>query len=155
VGGLIALRDEGLVRHIGTSNFLPEHLDRIIDATGVAPVLDQIQMNPRHQQVQSRAYNAAHGIVTQSWSPLGQGNDLLRQPVFEELAVRYDCTPGQVVLAWHLAQGVCTIPKSSDSQRLRQNLAAQDIVLATADLDAIRVMDGTERDVTHPNTFGH
>jgi diketogulonate reductase-like aldo/keto reductase len=60
-----------------------------------------------------------------------------------------------VVLAWHLAQGVCTIPKSSDSQRLRQNLAAQDIVLATADLDAIRVMDGTERDVTHPNTFGH
>ncbi len=143
------------MRHIGTSNFLPEHLDRVIAATGVTPALDQIQMNPRHQQVESRAYNTAHGIVTQSWSPLGQGNDLLRQPIFEEMAVRYDCTPGQVVLAWHVAQGVCTIPKSANRQRLEQNLAAQDIVLAATDLDAISALDGTERDVTHPNSFGH
>ena len=153
--GLIALREQGLVRHIGTSNFLPEHLDRVIAATGVTPVLDQIQMNPRHQQGPSRAYNAAHGIVTQSWSPLGQGNDLLQQPVFEEMAGRYGCTPGQVVLAWHIAQGVCTIPKSADPQRLRQNLAAQEIVLSAADLAAISVLDGTERNVTHPNSFGH
>ncbi len=153
--GLIALREQGLVRHIGTSNFLPEHLDRIVEATGVAPVLDQLQMNPRHQQVAPRAYNTAHGILTQAWSPLGQGNDLLRQPVFGTLAASHDCTPAQIVLAWHLAQGVGVVPKSSNRERLIENLAAQDLALSAADLDAIAPMDGTETDVADPNIVGH
>jgi 2,5-diketo-D-gluconate reductase A len=153
--GLVALREQGLVRHIGTSNFLPEHVDRIIAATGVAPVLDQLQMNPRHQQTEARAYNAVHGIVTQAWSPRGQGNDLLRQPVLERLARAHDCTPAQVVLAWNFAQGVGAVPKSANRRRLAENLAAQDLELDAADIEAINEMDGTEPDVTDPRSFGH
>lgn len=153
--GLVRLHEQGKVRHIGTSNFLPEHLDRIIAATGVTPVLDQLQVNPRHLQTDARAYNQAHRIVTQSWSPLGQGNDLLAEPMLVELAEAYSCTPGQLVLAWHLALGMTTIPKSSHPQRLRDNLAAQEIVLSPDDVERISTLDGTEADVKHPNEFGH
>lgn len=153
--GLIALKEQGKVRHIGTSNFLPEHLDRIIDATGVVPELDQLQINPRYLQPDARAYNAERGIVTQSWSPLGQGTGLVEQPLFAELAQVYDATPGQVILAWHLAMGMCTIPKSSNRQRLLDNLAAQEIVLSSDDVQRICALDGTEPDIKHPNEFGH
>ena len=153
--GLIALKEQGKVRHIGTSNFLPEHLDRIVDATGVVPELDQLQINPRYLQPEARAYNAEHGIVTQSWSPLGQGTGLVESPIFAELADAYGCTPGQVILAWHLAMGLCTIPKSSNRQRLLDNLAAQEITLRPEDVAAICALDGTEPDIKHPNEFGH
>ena len=153
--GLIALQEQGKVRHIGTSNFLPEHLDRIIAATGVTPWLDQLQVNPRHLQSEARAYNAEHGIITQSWSPLGQGTGLLEVPLIVEMAQRYALTPGELVLAWHLAMGMSTIPKSSDPQRLRSNLAVTGIALAADDVAALCTLDGTEPDVKHPNEFGH
>lgn len=153
--GLVALHEQGKVRHIGTSNFLPEHLDRIIAATGVTPVLDQLQINPRYLQTQAREYNASHGIVTQSWSPLGQGTGLLEQPLIVETAQRYGCTPGQLVLAWHLAMGLCTIPKSSSRERLVENLAAAQIVLDDADVALLSTLDGTEPDIKHPNSFWH
>ena len=86
--GFIAVRDRGLVRHVGVSNFLPEHTERIIAATGVAPELDQLQINPRWTQPAARAFNAEHGIVTQAWRPLGMGGDLLELPAVTGLAAK-------------------------------------------------------------------
>ena len=153
--GLVAIRESGLVRHIGVSNFLPEHIDRIVAATGVVPELDQLQINPRWTQPEARAYDAERGIVTQSWRPLGLGGELLELPLVLELADRYGVTPGQLVLAWHGALGLSTTPKSSDPIRLAQNLAAADIVLEDQDVAALSALDGTEPDVTSPSTFGH
>lgn len=153
--GLIAVRERGLVRHIGVSNFLPEHNERIIAATGVTPELDQLQINPRWTQPESRAYDAAHGIVTQSWRPLGLGGELLTLPLVTGLAASYGVTPAQLVLAWHVALGLSTTPKSSDPVRLAQNLAAASIRLEPEHVDALSSLDGTEPDVTSPLTFGH
>lgn len=153
--GLVALHEQRKVRHIGVSNFLPEHLERIVAATGVTPVLDQLQVNPRNQQRAARAYNAEHGVVTQSWSPLGQGRGLVDLPLFADLGRTYGCTPGQVILAWHLAEGLVTIPKSSDPQRLRDNLAAAGVALDPADVALLAALGGTEPDVADPNVFGH
>lgn len=153
--GLISLQEQGKVRHIGTSNFLPDHLARIIGATGVTPALDQLQINPRYSQPDARAYNTQHGIVTQSWSPLGQGNDLLRTPAIIEIARTYDVTPAQVVLSWHLALGLGIVPKSSDPVRMRQNLEAGNLVLAPEDIDALTALDGSEASDKHPSEFGH
>jgi 2,5-diketo-D-gluconate reductase A len=153
--GLIAIQQEGKVKHIGVSSFLPEHVDRIIDATGVVPVLNQMQINPRYQQVEARAYNDAHGIHTQAWSPLGQGTGLLELPVLKDIATRYGSTPGQVVLAWDVALGMSAVPKSSDPARMVQNLEAPDLVLAPEDVARISAIDVSEPDIKHPNSFGH
>lgn len=153
--GLVAIQQQGKVRHIGVSSFLPEHLQRIITATGVAPVLNQMQVNPRYLQAGARAFNATHGIHTQAWSPLGQGTGLLEEPLVVEMAEQYGCTPGQLVLAWDVAQGMSTIPKSSHPQRMAQNLNAASITLSAADVARLATLDGTEPDVKHPNEFGH
>ncbi|CAB5004652.1 MAG: aldo/keto reductase [Actinobacteria bacterium] len=153
--GLIALREQGKVRHIGTSNFLPEHHARIIEATGVVPAVDQLQVNPRLSQPDARADNAARGIVTQAWSPLGQGNDLLTHPLLTELAQIYSATPAQVVIAWDLALGLATCPKTSTPRRMDENLAAASLVLRDADVEALTALDGSEEHTHHPNVFGH
>ncbi|HET7902735.1 MAG TPA: aldo/keto reductase [Candidatus Nanopelagicales bacterium] len=153
--GCIAVRDAGLVSHIGVSNFLPEHVERIVAATGVAPELDQLQINPRWTQPVARAYNAEHGIITQAWRPLGMGGDLLRLPLVTELAATYTVTPAQLLIAWCVALGLSTTPKSSDPVRQAQNLAAAEIDLDPADVAALCALDGTEPDVTSPLTFGH
>jgi len=153
--GLVAVQGSGLVRHIGVSNFLPDHLDRIIAATGVAPALDQLQINPRWTQPEARAYNAAHGIVTQSWSPLGQGKGLLEVPEIVDLARAQGLTPAQLALAWHRALGLVVVAKSSDPGRLRANLAAVELTLPDDVVSALSAMDGTEPDVLSPLTFGH
>lgn len=153
--GLIALQQQGKVRHIGVSNFLPEHLKRIVAATGVTPVLNQMQVNPRYLQSEARAFNTAHGIRTQAWSPLGQGTGLLQAPLVAQLAEQYGCTPGQLVLAWDVTQGMSTIPKSSDPQRMAENLQAPSIVLDAADVERLSTLDGTEPDIKHPSEFGH
>lgn len=153
--GLIAIQAEGKVRHIGVSSFLPEHLDPIISATGVVPVLNQMQVNPRYRQDEARAFNASLGIHTQAWSPLGQGTGLLDLPILGELAEAYGCSTAQLVLAWDLASGMSTIPKSSDPKRMADNLAAAAIVLDPADVARISAIDAPEPDVKHPNSFGH
>lgn len=153
--GLVRLQEQGKVRHIGVSSFLPEHLEPIVAATGVVPVLNQMQVNPRYQQVEARAYNAEHGIHTQAWSPLGQGTGLLELPVLREIADVHGCTPAQVLLAWDLAHGMSTIPKSSDPVRLQQNLDAARIVLTADDIARIDAIDEPEPDIKHPNSFGH
>ena len=142
---LVRLRDAGKTRSIGVSNFLPEHLDAIIDATGVTPVLNQIELHPRHQRLEERAYHEAHGIVTQSWSPLGQGGDLLQDAAIVRIADKHARSAAQVVLAWHLAYGFSVIPKAADPEHMRDNFAAADLTLDDEDMAAIDALDRQER----------
>lgn len=141
---LVELRGRGLARSIGVSNFEPEHLDRIIDATGVTPAVNQIELHPRLQQRALRDYHRERGIVTQSWSPLGQGGDLLRDPAIGRVAERHGATPAQAVIAWHLHHGLSVIPKSADPGRLAENFGALDLRLDEEDLAAIDALDAAD-----------
>ena len=152
--GLVALLDAGSARAIGVSNFKPAHLDRIIEATSVTPDVNQVQLSPLVARREIREFDAAHGIVTQSWSPIGQGNDLLRSPEVLAAAEREGCTPAQAVLAWHLAHGLSVVPKSSDPVRLRENLAAAGIRLSPETMAALDGMDGREAPIDS-DEFGH
>ena len=140
---LIALRDEGKTRSIGVSNFLPEHIDRIVEATGVTPAVNQIELHPRFQQRTARDYHADRGIITQSWSPLGQGGDLLEDETLTGIADKHGRSVPQVVLAWHLAHGLSVIPKASSPEHLSDNYAALDLTLDDEDMTAIDAMDDT------------
>lgn len=154
--GLIRLREQGKVRAIGTSNFKPSHLDRLIAETGVAPEVNQIQLNPMTTRDEARAYHAEHGIVTEAWSPLGgQGADVLSEPVVAELAERYGRTPGQIVLRWHMDLGLVTVPKSGNAERLRENLDVFDFSLAEADVAALSALDRGESAAADSDEFGH
>lgn len=138
---LIALREQGLARSIGVSNFLPEHLDRIIGETGVVPAVNQIELHPRFQQREARAYHDTHGIVTQSWSPLGQGGEMLRDPAIMAVADKHGRSTAQVVIAWHLAHGLAVIPKAGNPAHLADNFAARELKLDPDDIDAIDALD--------------
>ena len=148
---LIRLREEGRVTSIGVSNFAPEHLDRIVGETGVVPVLNQIELHPWMQQHELRAYHQAHGIVTEAWSPLGQGK-LLDEPVLAEIGGRHGRSPAQVVLRWHLDLGHVVIPKSSNPDRIRQNLDVLDFTLTEDEHVRLAAMNRDQRIGTHPDT---
>ncbi|MCU1445215.1 aldo/keto reductase [Cryobacterium sp.] len=144
---------EGKARSIGVSNFKPAHLERLWAETDVVPAVNQIQINPYIPRGDQRAYNAEHGIVTTSWSPLGQGNTLLAEPLITGLAEKYAKTPGQIVLRWHLDLGLVAIPKSATPSRLRENLDVFDFSLATAEVEALSALDqgpgvGVDSDVS-------
>jgi len=153
--GLIALREAGLVRAIGTSNFKPAHLQRLIDETGVAPEVNQVQLSPVWAKQAEREFHAKHGIVTEAWSPLGKGTDLLDHPTVREAAEAHGRTPAQVVLRWETQQEVVPIPKSANRARLEQNLAIFDFDLTDAELDALSALDGTARTATDSDRSGH
>jgi diketogulonate reductase-like aldo/keto reductase len=119
---MIRLREDGLVRSIGVSNFTAEHIERLEKETGVLPSVNQIELHPLFPQEQLRAFHGAKGIVTESWSPLGRGSSLLEDPSVVYVAEAHGVTPGQVVLRWHTQLGALPIPKSSDPERQRQNL---------------------------------
>ncbi len=138
---MVALRDAGKTRSIGVSNFEPAHLEAIVAATGATPVVNQIELHPNFQQREARAYHAAHGIVTQSWSPLGQGKTLLTDERIVRIADKHGRSAAQVILAWHLALGLSVIPKASDAEHLTDNFAALDLTLDDEDMAAIEAMD--------------
>ncbi len=138
---MVALRDAGKTRSIGVSNFEPAHLDAIVAATGVTPVVNQIELHPNFQQCEARAYHERHGIVTQSWSPLGQGKTLLTDARIVRIADKHGRSAAQVILAWHLALGLSVIPKASDAEHLTDNFAAMDLTLDDEDMAAIEAMD--------------
>ena len=144
----------GKTRAIGVSNFKPAHLDRLIAETGVAPAVNQIQLDPTLARADTRAYNAAHGIVTQSWSPLGRG-DTLSDPVITGIADRLGKSPAQIILRWHTALGLSAVPKSATPARLAQNLDIFDIELTDADLDAIAGLDRGEAAAQDSDVIGH
>ncbi len=142
---LIRLREEGAVTSIGVSNFLPEHLDRIVAETDVAPAVNQVELHPFLPQAEQRAADARHGTVTQSWTPLGRGSDLLERPEITEIADKHGRTPAQVVLRWHLDVGAAPIPKSATPERFRSNLDVFDFHLDADDLDRIGSLETGER----------
>ncbi|MBC9729869.1 aldo/keto reductase [Streptomyces sp. TRM68367] len=119
---MIKLREEGLVRSIGVSNFTPVHIERLEKETGVLPCVNQIELHPLLPQEDLRSFHAARGIVTESWSPLGRGTDLLDDPGIVRVAEVHGVTPGQVVLRWHVQLGALPIPKSANPERQRTNL---------------------------------
>jgi len=134
----IELRDRGLTRSIGVSNFKPDHLSTLIAETGVVPAVNQIQLNPFVDRTEERAANATHGIVTESWSPIGgDGASVLESPVVLDIAAATGKTPGQVVLRWHVQQGLVAIPKSRTASRLADNIAIFDFELTDAQLASI------------------
>jgi len=142
--GLIGLLEEGKLRSIGVSNFKPAHLDRLLEETGVAPHVNQIELDPRHSRPDERRYHAAHGIVTESWSPLGAGNDLLAEPAIVELARRHGRTPAQIVLRWHVQLGLIPIPKTSKPSRMSENIDVFDFELSDDDLGELAGLDGPD-----------
>jgi 2,5-diketo-D-gluconate reductase A len=153
--GLLELRRDGLIRTVGTSNFTPAHLQRVIDETGTAPEVNQLQINPYVVQEKGRAFAARHGIVVQSWSPLARGPELRSEPVVTELAQRYGRTPAQIVLRWHVELGLVPVPKSEDPQRLRENIAVFDFALSPEDVARLSGLDRGNELVLDPETFGH
>lgn len=150
---LLELRDDGLVASIGTSNFLPAHLDRLIAGTGVAPMLNQVELHPTFQQADVVAHHQRLGIVTEAWSPLGRGR-VLHDPVLDQIARRHGATVAQVVLRWHVDQGRAVVPKSVTPARIAANIDLEGIHLTCDDIAAITRLDTGERLGPNPTTFG-
>lgn len=140
---LIELQKQGRVKTIGVSNFTKEGLQRLIDETGVVPAINQVELHPFFNQAKLREFNASKGILTQAWSPLGQGGELLESAVIGQIAAKHDATPAQVVIAWHLAIGNVVIPKSVTESRIRENYAALNVSLDETDVQAINGMDNS------------
>ncbi|MEU6082824.1 aldo/keto reductase [Streptomyces sp. NPDC047108] len=147
------INKSGRARAIGVSNFKPPHLRRVIDETGVVPAVNQIELHPYLQQAESRAFHAEHDIATEAWSPLGQGKDLLEDPVVAGLARKHDRTPAQIVLRWHLQTGNVVIPKSVTPDRIRENIAVLDFELDADDVAAVAGLDSGKRLGPDPDTF--
>ena len=137
----IRLREAGKARAIGVSNFKPAHIDRLIAETGVVPAVNQIQLSPAIPRREQREYDSEHGIVTESWSPIGGSGDLLSEPVLRRLADKHGRTPGQIVLRWHVQNGLVAIPKSRNPQRMAENLAVFDFELDGEDLAQLDTLD--------------
>lgn len=137
---MIDLQTEGLVRSIGVSNFTEEMLDRLHGETGVTPVVNQVELHPYFPQTSLRAYHAAHGIRTESWSPLARRSELLSEPVISDLATELGVSPTQVVLRWHVQVGSTPIPKSGHAGRQRENADVFGFALTDDQVDAISAL---------------
>ncbi|EOV0645872.1 2,5-didehydrogluconate reductase DkgA [Cronobacter turicensis] len=153
--GMIELQQEGLIKSIGVCNFNVEHLQRIIDETGVTPVINQIELHPLLQQRQLHAWNATHKIQTESWSPLAQGGEgVFDQKIIRELADKYGKTPAQIVIRWHLDCGLVVIPKSVTPARIAENFNVWDFRLDKDELSEIAKLDQGKRLGPDPEQFG-
>ncbi|MBW8087834.1 aldo/keto reductase [Streptomyces hygroscopicus subsp. hygroscopicus] len=144
---------EGRAKAIGLSNFHPAHIQRLLSETSVVPAIDQIELHPQLQQAELRAFNARHDIVTEAWSPLGQGKGLLDNPTLAAIAKKHGKSPAQVVLRWHLDLGNVVIPKSVTPSRIKENIDVFDFELDSEDLSAISALDSGNRLGPDPETF--
>lgn len=136
----VKLKKEGRAKSIGVSNFYPEHIEKIIAETGVTPVINQIELHPDFQQREARAFHQKHGIATQSWSPLGQGK-LLGHSAIADIAAKLGRTPAQVIIRWHIDNGLVVIPKSVTPSRISENFKVFDFKLSAEDLDTLNGLD--------------
>jgi 2,5-diketo-D-gluconate reductase A len=144
---------DGRVRSIGVSNFEIPHLQRLLSETDVKPTVNQVELHPEFPQEELRTYHDEHGILTESWGPLGQGKGLLENPEIVELARRKDRTPAQVVLRWHVQLGCVVIPKSVNPDRMRENIDLFDFELDDADMADISKVRTGQRLGADPNEF--
>ena len=141
---MIDLAAEGLVRSIGVSNFREHHLDRLIAETSHVPAVNQIQLSPALARTDLRRYLTDRGITVEGWSPLGQEEGVLTEPVIQEIASAHGRSAGQVVLRWHVQQGIVTIPKSASAERQRSNAEIFDFALTEDDMARIAGLDRGE-----------
>ena len=148
------LQSEGKVRSLGVSNFKPAHLERLMAETDVVPAVNQIQLSPAITRSAEREFHREHDIVTESYSPLGgSGADLLSAPILTQLGEKHGKTPGQLVLRWHIQQGLVTIPKTANPDRMSENMDVFDFTLDPQDLAELAILDdgpgaGNDSDVT-------
>ena len=150
------LHADGRARAIGVSNFRPEHLEVLLAETEVVPAVNQIQLNPNVPRLHHREAHERHGIVTESYSPLGgQGAGLLGEPVVRSVAERVGRSPAQVVLRWHVQQGLVTIPKSASPERMRDNLTVFDFELSDTDMAELGTLAGGGDPGVDSNHSGH
>lgn len=147
------LYDEGRVRAIGVSNFTVAHLTRLLDAATVVPAVNQVEVHPGLTQDDIRAFDEAHGIVTESWSPLGRGQGLLEQDTVEQIALAHGRTAAQVVLRWHLQLGLVVIPKSTHAERIRENFDVFDFTLSDEEMAALSALTSPGRVGPDPETM--
>lgn len=150
---LLKLRDEGKIRVAGVCNFEVEHLQRLKDETGEFPAINQIELHPLLQQKQLRGFHAANDIVTEAWSPLASGGDVLQDETIAQIATKHGKTPAQVILRWHLQLGNVVIPKSVTPSRIAENFDIFDFELDADDLAAIEKLDQGHRTGPDPKTF--
>lgn len=153
---MLELREQGLTRAIGTSNFKPAHIDRLITATGYAPELNQIEMHPWFDRQAEREYHQRHQIVTEAWSPLGRGSGVINEKAVAEIAEAKQRTAGQVLLRWAVQLDAAAAPKSADPQRQKENLDVFDFFLDDAEMERLSALvppPGTE--MSDSDTFGH
>jgi 2,5-diketo-D-gluconate reductase A len=146
------IKEEGGARSIGVSNFRVEDLDQLEAEAEQQPTVNQIELHPRLQQAELRAWGADHDIATEAWSPLAQG-DLLEEETIATIAAHHERTPAQVILRWHLQLGNVVIPKSKTPERIRENFELFDFALSEDDMAAIERLDGGERVGPDPSTF--
>lgn len=137
---LVELKKQGRVRSIGVSNFLPDHIDRIVDATGVVPAINQIELHPKYQQRDVRGYHAGHNIAIECYSPLGSGA-VLKNEVIGEIAEKHGKSVAQIILRWALDQGLIVIPKSTHTERIRENIDVFGVELDDEDRRRIDALD--------------
>lgn len=152
--GLTRLLDAGLVRAIGTSNFLPHHLNDLF-AAGFVPHVNQIQLDPYHLRPDITAIHAEKGIVTESWSPIGRAGEMLADPAITRIAEAHGKTPAQIVLRWQVQSGFVPAPKSADPERQAQNLDVFGFALTESDMAALNGLDRPDPDMLDANSFGH
>ncbi|GAB3017443.1 oxidoreductase [Nocardioides flavus (ex Wang et al. 2016)] len=147
---LIEAQEAGKTRSIGVSNFQPAHLDRIVEETGVVPVVNQVEVHPFFTNEEVRAANRRHGVLTEAWSPIAKGK-VVDDPTIGEIASRVGRTPAQVTLRWHVQRGDIVFPKSMNPERMRQNLEIFDFELDAAQVSALAGLDQGEAGRTGPN----
>ncbi|BBZ27825.1 putative oxidoreductase [Mycolicibacterium madagascariense] len=146
------LRDQGRIRSIGVSNFEPEHLDVLIDETGIVPAVNQIELHPLLPQQELREVHARLGIATEAWSPLGQGS-LLENPRVVAIGEHHGKTPAQILIRWHVQLGNIVIPKSVNPERIASNFDVFDFELSEQDLASIAELEDGTRLGPDPRTF--
>ena len=153
--GLVRLLGDGKVRAIGVSNFKPAHLEKLFDATGMAPHVNQIQINPNIGRTTEREFHAAHGIVTESWSPIARGRGVLDEAAIASIATRYSRTSAQIVLRWHVQLGLIPIPKSANPKRMSENINVFDFALTSDEMSAISALDRKGEGAVDSDRTGH
>jgi 2,5-diketo-D-gluconate reductase A len=146
------LLEEGRARTIGVSNFRIEDLEALEAETDTRPTVNQVELHPRMQQARLRAWHEEHGVATEAWSPLAQG-DLLGDETIAAIAARHGKTPAQAILRWHIQLGNVVIPKSVTPARIRENLELFDFELSDEDMEAFARLDAGERIGPDPATF--
>lgn len=145
------LHQQGLARAIGVSNFEPEHLERVLEEGSIVPAINQVELHPAFQQRKLRAFQEPLGIITEAWGPLGQGKyELSELPGLTEIAEAHGKSIQQIVLRWHLQEGVVVFPKTVRKERMMENLSVFDFELSPEEMTALAAMDADRRVGTHP-----